>query len=192
MEYQDEKIAMLKKQSRKINNLNIKNDGVYVNDKFIRFQVTELFDGITIYLPEDFIDMPEEVKMMKYPSKNQPQIIKTSLSSTVNFAFNLFAMKMNQGDVGEHIAQLKGTIKNMNPSFRFLEERQDALGENGLIKMFDFISYGIDEQIYNMMCLIPLSCGTLHAIFNCLIRDSEEWKEIAWQALLTLKENDVK
>lgn len=56
--------------------------------------------------------------------------------------------------------------------------------------MFDFKSYGIDEQMYNMMCTISFHGGILHGIFNCLDRDSEDWKEVAWQVFQTSMESE--
>lgn len=187
MEYEDEKIIALKKQMRNLTDTNIRESGIYIQDQYIKFNQIFIFDEISIYLPEDFIDIPEMVKTMKYPSENRPAVIKTSLDTSVNFSFNMLE-KINSEQVKELAGQLKSTINKMNPSFTFYEEWEGETLQDNKIRMFDFKSYGLDEQIYNMMCLIPLKNGTLHGIFNCLDRDSEDWKEVAWKVFLTTKE----
>lgn len=188
MEYQDTKIAALKSKKRTLDFSDIKGKGVYIDNQFIKFQEISIFQQISIYLPEDFVEMPDVVKIMKYTSGNRPEVIKTSLDTTVNFAFNLFEDQIGEHEIKEFAGQLKGVIKTVNPSVRMLEERKGFTIQNRAIEMFDFISSGVDDQLYNMMCFIPFSDGTLHVIFNCLNKDSEDWKEIAWQAILTLEE----
>jgi len=192
MEYQDEKLAEIKRKKCVIEHSNIKGNGMYINNQFIKFHQIEILDSIVMYMPEEFIDMPETVISMKYPSTNRPKVIKTSLTTTTNFCFNLFPEQVTKENAGEYAMQLKEVIKKVNPSFRFLEEHEEVNEQGDVIEMFDFISYGMDEQIYNMMCLIPLHNGTLQAIFNCLDRESEDWKEAAWKAFLTVEERDSK
>ncbi len=184
MEYKDEKIIALKKQMRNLNCRNIKEEGVYIKDNYLKFEPRVIFDAVKVLLPTDFIEMPEKVKSMKYPSMNSPERIITSRDTTVNFAFN-WLEKIKPEQANELTKKLKSSIIKMNPSFICYEEREEKNPQGTIIDMFDFKSYGIDEQIYNMMCIVPLEHGTFHGIFNCLDRDSNHWKEIAWQVFFT-------
>ena len=188
MDYHDEKLVALKLKKHALKHTDIKKDGIYVNDEFIKFQLTEVIEDIALYLPETFIEMPEDIAVIKYPSSNRPQIIKTSLKTDVNFTFNLFPEVISQEEAQAYITLQKEMIKKTNPAFRFIEEREGMTQQERTVVMFDFISYGLDDQFYNMMCLVPLHCGALQMNFNCLDRDCEEWKEAVWQAFLTIEE----
>ena len=190
MEYEDEQLAALKKQARSNQAVNIKEQGVYIGEEFINFQPVHILEKISIYLPETFIEMPEEIKKVKYPSANRPEIIKTSLNTNVNFAFNWMDKRSFVNQEEELALQLKAVLLKTNPSFVFYEEDEQKTSGGNTIRTFDFKSYGIDEQMYNMMCIISFSGGTLHGIFNCLDRDSEDWKKVLGQVFQSVVEFD--
>ncbi|MTK06693.1 MAG: hypothetical protein F8N38_06385 [Hungatella sp.] len=188
MEYEDEQLAALKKQVRINQEISIKEQGVYIGEEYINFQPVNILDKISIHLPETFIDMPEEIKKMKYPSDNRPEVIKTSLNTNVNFAFNWLDKKNYINQEEDLVLQLKSVLLRTNPSFVFYEESEHKTSGGNTVRTFDFKSYGIDEQMYNMMCIITFHGGTLHGVFNCLDRDSDDWKKIAGQVFQSAEE----
>jgi len=190
MEYDDEQIIAVKKQMKALQTANIKEQGIYIGEEYFKFQSVHIFDNVSIYLPESFIEMPDKIRKMKYPSDNRPDVIKTNLNTNINFAFN-WLENLNCINQGEELSgQIKDVLIKTNPSFVFYEERNGKTYSGNIIKMFDFKSYGIDEQMYNMMCTISFHGGILHGIFNCLDRDSEDWKEVAWQVFQTSMESE--
>lgn len=190
MEYDDEQIIAVKKQMKALQTANIKEQGIYIGEEYFKFQSVHIFDNVSIYLPESFIEMPDKIRKMKYPSDNRPDVIKTNLNTNINFAFN-WLENLNCINQGEELSgQIKDVLIKTNPSFVFYEDRNGKTYSGNIIKMFDFKSYGIDEQMYNMMCTISFHGGILHGIFNCLDRDSEDWKEVAWQVFQTSMESE--
>jgi hypothetical protein len=190
MEYDDEQIIAVKKQMKALQTANLKEQGIYIGEEYFKFQSVHIFDNVSIYLPESFIEMPDKIRKMKYPSDNRPDVIKTNLNTNINFAFN-WLENLNCINQGEELSgQIKDVLIKTNPSFVFYEDRNGKTYSGNIIKMFDFKSYGIDEQMYNMMCTISFHGGILHGIFNCLDRDSEDWKEVAWQVFQTSMESE--
>ncbi|SET56974.1 hypothetical protein [Lacrimispora sphenoides] len=190
VEYDDEQIIAVKKQMKALQTANIKEQGIYIGEEYFKFQSVHIFDNVSIYLPESFIEMPDKIRKMKYPSDNRPDVIKTNLNTNINFAFN-WLENLNCINQGEELSgQIKDVLIKTNPSFVFYEDRNGKTYSGNIIKMFDFKSYGIDEQMYNMMCTISFHGGILHGIFNCLDRDSEDWKEVAWQVFQTSMESE--
>ena len=190
VEYDDEQIIAVKKQMKALQTANIKEQGIYIGEEYFKFQSVHIFDNVSIYLPESFIEMPDKIRKMKYPSDNRPDVIKTNLNTNINFAFN-WLENLNCINQGEELSgQIKDVLIKTNPSFVFYEDRNGKTYSGNIIKMFDFKSYGIDEQMYNMMCTISFHGGILHGIFNCLDRDSEDWKEVAWQVFQTSLESE--
>ena len=89
-EFFDEKILEYRRRARKEKFSSLET-GMYIKDELVTFSEIPLFnDQFTIMLPDSFVDMPSEIAKIKYPSEQRPQIIKTSMDTTINFAFNLF------------------------------------------------------------------------------------------------------
>lgn len=143
---------------------------------------------VKLYIPEEFIDMPMEIQLMKFPSVSRPQRIFTSLDSSVNFTFSLVEQYISDEQIEVLAKQMKEIIRKSNPAAVFYQEKIELLACGHIISMFEFKNFGVDEQMYNMVCFTPLSCGTLHGTFICLDRDSGEWKDMAWEAFKTISE----
>lgn len=68
MGFIDEKIIKNMNEYKKDQYGNIY-DGVYIREELLEFEKVELFDGkISIMIPKTFIDMPEKLAKLKYPS----------------------------------------------------------------------------------------------------------------------------
>lgn len=192
MEYKDDKIAQLKKEKNRYEYANIKGEGVFINDRLTKFSERPVNECVKLYIPEEFIEMPKEIQLMKFPSVSRPQRIFTSLDSSTNFTFSIVEQQTPDEQTEALAIQLKEIIRKSNPAAVYYQEESEWLANGRPISMFDFKNFGIDGQMYNMVCIAPLSCGTLHSTFICLEEDSEDWKEFAWEAFQTILEIDSK
>ncbi|MDE6388740.1 MAG: hypothetical protein K2L82_13160 [Lachnospiraceae bacterium] len=183
MDFLDEEIMEFRKSAKK-SKYNSLETGMYIKDRLVHFEETQVLnEKVSVMLPEGFVDMPHEVAKMKYPSEQRPQVIKTSDDGTVNFTFSLYDTEFNERQMEDALGQFKAIIRKVNPAFIFYDfvvETDKALG------WFDFKSYGIDEQIYNVMYLTPVEGKLMHGIFNCLYRDILEWKEPVHQIMMSV------
>lgn len=189
MEYFDEEILQAKREIEYLRHDSLET-GIYVEDELITFsEITLPKTKISIYLPEQFIDMPDMVKDIKYPSKNAPDYVYTSLDSMVNFNFNILDMVMEDGDIQEMGSQFRNALCNVNPSIRIKNQTDDekTVGGNEM-SWFDFKSFALDGQIYNRMYVIRMRNTVLHGIFNCPMRVKEQWADIAGKCFMTVKE----
>lgn len=160
--------------------------GIYINDEVVHFTATEILEGkAEVMLPDAFVDMPANLAKLKYMSELRPQIIKTSLDTTVNFTFSLYEIELSEKEIDSTIHQFKDLIQKVNPAYVF-EEIVIEKARN--IGWFDFKSYGIDEQIYNIMYVKPINGKLLHGVFNCMYRDSGEWKDAALQVIYSIRD----
>ena len=188
MKYEDEIIAILKKKQRDQKYTDIRGEGLYINDRFIRFCPRQIYDMINIYMPEEFIEMPREIQMRVYPSINRPQIILTSLDCCVHFAFNLIHDKVTKEQLPDLVVQIENIIKKLNPSIEIQQDIESTLPNGQRIHIFDYIGFGVDGRIYNMVCFVILNCGILHGVFSCPDEETEGWKGAAWQVFQTISE----
>ena len=183
MDFLDEEIMEFRKSAKK-SKYNSLETGMYIKDRLIRFKETQILsDKVSVMLPEGFIEMPQRIAKIKYPSEQRPQVIMTSDDGTVNFTFSLYDTEFNERQIEDALGQFKAVIRKVNPAFVFYDfvvESDKALG------WFDFKSYGLDEQIYNVMYLLPVEGKLMHGIFNCLYRDILEWKEAVHQIMMSV------
>ena len=129
MEYFDEDILEAKWELEKQRHTTL-DTGIYAGDELITFsQVTLPNTKIRIFLPEQFIVMPDIVKDVKYPSKNAPDYIITSLSSMVNFGFNILPVVLETGDTKVMSSQFQKALHNVNPSIIIKNKTDDLRSE---------------------------------------------------------------
>ncbi|MBS5794387.1 MAG: hypothetical protein KIC92_06460 [Clostridiales bacterium] len=58
----------MKRQKDKEENIHIE-EGVYINNEYLEFEEIKLFnESMSILLPKSFIDLPDSMKKIKYPS----------------------------------------------------------------------------------------------------------------------------
>lgn len=189
MEYFDEEILEARRELERLKHTTLET-GIYVGDELITFtNITLPQTKIHIYLPEQFIVMPDLVKDMKYPSKNAPDLIITSLDGMVNFGFNILSVPMEEGDTKVMSSQFQNALRNVNPSIKIKNQGNDATTEHGNeMSWFDFKGYLIDGQNYNRMYLVKMRETVLHGIFNCPMQFKDEWGDIAEKCFMSIEE----
>ncbi len=192
MEYFDEDILEAKLELEKQRHTTL-DTGIYAGDELITFvQITLPNSKIRMFLPEQFIVMPDIVKDVKYPSKDAPNYIITSLSSMVNFGFNILPVFLETEDIKEMSSQFQKALHNVNPSIRIKNHENDLVTYRGNeMCWFDFKGYAIDGQNYNRMYLVRMRNNVLHGVFNCPMQYKEQWEDIVEQCFLSIEELPV-
>lgn len=185
MDFMDEKILEFRRKARNQEHTDLES-GMYIEDELVEFERTSLFNGkMDIMLPASFVDLPPNLAKIKYPSEQRPQIIKTSLDTSVNMTFSLYGMGIRGDQTIGAAEEFKMIIKKMNPSYTFYdlkEEKQDNLH----ISWFDFKSFCADTPAYNIMYITPIHGHLMHGIFNCPYKKVAEWKEAAHRMVLSI------
>lgn len=187
MEFPDERIIELR-QKEKEKAYTTLETGIYVNRELIEFASEKLFnEQMEILLPTSFINMPPAVAKVKYPSEYRPQIIKTSLDGTANFTFNLFDILIEGSDGLEEVAaHFQLVLKQVNPILKIHNYNEvDCEGQS--YRLFSYKSYGLDMQIYNLMCVTQIKDKVLQGSFSCPYEEHELWEEIARQIFLSIR-----
>lgn len=189
MEYFDEEILDAKRELERLKHTTLET-GIYAGDELITFtQVTLPDSKIRIFLPELFIVMPDAVKDVKYPSKNEPDYIITSLDSMVNFGFNILPVLLEAGDTKVMSSQFQNALCNVNPSIRIKNQTEDLTTSQGNeMCWFDFKGYAMDGQNYNRMYIVRMRNTVLHGIFNCPMQYKEQWEDIVDLCFLSIEE----
>lgn len=187
MEYYDEQIVKALHIQRRDTFGSI-DEGLYINNELIHFNKTLLFnDRVSVMLPENFVPMLPEIAEVKYFSGKRPDEIYTSLDMSVNFTFTDLGISGNDQDTRLATGLIKQIIKNANPSYEFFEENEDV-EKDVIIHRFDFQSYGIDDEAYNIIYIACTGNNLMQGTFNCLYKDRKEWKRVALEVIKTVSQ----
>ena len=174
--YIDEKIIPMKLETD--NNISMSlEDGHYISGKLETFTKALYFnDSASIYTPSSFIDMPDEIKEIKYPTNFRPEIIKTNLAGDINLSLSLLE-EGKDADIETLQSDLRTHLSKAHKGIKFLEAKK--LNKEGFVEIncFDFILSGIDEKIYHMMGMGKTDRQIIQVIFNCREPDANAWKK---------------
>ena len=141
--YYDKQIIPLKVRNSEAEAMSL-DKGYYIEGRFETFSKEQYFDDLlSIYIPESFIDLPDEIKEIKYPTNFRPEIIKTNLAGDVNLSISLLKVS-DYTEVKTLVTAFKSLLSKAHTGIKFLE--YDELEKEGCVKMycFDFIIPGID------------------------------------------------
>lgn len=189
MEYLDEQLLEVKKQQRKSWHQTLET-GFYIQDQLVEFDWVTLEPiSLSLMLPTTFVTMPQSMVQVKYQSVNRPQIIKTSLDTSVNFTFSLLPHRVVPNQLRSLTKQLQSIIQRTNPANVFYDIQEEETCGEIPVCWFDYKGYAVDEQIYYMMYVLPWKEDQmLHGTFNCVFHCMDEWKKAARQVILSIKE----
>lgn len=172
-----------KKEARK----NICSGPVKIGNRYYEFEETEFFEEkLKIYIPKDFEDMPLKARKFKYPSESRPEIIKSNENGNIAITLKIIDNPLNEERVEELKNAMKVIIKKTNPANVFHEDGVLEVDCKN-IGYFEFKSSAIDDFLYNLMFFIEFEGKTLMGTFSCKYNDCEEWRDIAFQMLNSIK-----
>ena len=180
-EFFDEKILEYRRHARNEKYSTLET-GMYIKNELVRFERKEMFQGkLGVMLPESFVTLPARIK---YSSQQRPQVIRTSRDTTVNFGMSLTDIGIEEEHIKELRDQSREALKRLNPAFVFYESGVDK--RHVTVGWFEFKSYGLDTDVYNLMFVSRIGGKMLHGIFNCDYEDVLEWREAARQMMYSI------
>ena len=117
--------------------------------------------------------------------KNLEKIVE-SMNMTEQI-FRVVIPEEEETQVKDAAKQSQKMLKQLNPAYIFYELEEKKL-ETTTISWFDFKSYAMDAQMYNMMYVTCIDKKLVHGNFNCLYQDMIEWKEAVNQVISSIED----
>lgn len=189
VEHMDEKIQEIINEAEKVKNQekSIIDGPVKIGKRYYEFEKQTFFDEkLSLYIPKDFVDMPQNLREIKYPSGQRPQIIKTDETGSINITLNRIDSDLKEEQVQELTDGMKAIIQKVNPSNIFFSDGVENADDKN-IGYFEFKSPALDEAIYNIMFFFELEGKTIMGTFSCLYKEHEDWQGIAFQVIKTVR-----
>lgn len=184
----DEKIleflnAVEKAKARK----DIRNDPVKIGNRYYQFEESDFFDGkLKIYIPKDFEDMSEADREIKYSLENVPDIIKCNEKGNTYITLKFTDRHLDEEQVKNLKDEMKVMVRSANPMNVFYEDGVLEVNFKNIV-FCEFKSYATDGPLCNLMFSLEFKGKALMGTFSCLYDEYEEWREIAFQIIKTIR-----
>jgi len=181
-QYADKKIIELRKLHRSLLwRFDLEVDAVPIRKERVRFSYRKLFDGkAQMLLPERFVQMPDTLARLRYLSDHRPQLILTGNDVTDNIC--LSCIDRNGRDLKESMALMQDSILITAPESVFYETGE-IIGKNCDGYWFEYKSFTINDEAYNLQFLLGSEQIVILGVFNCCIRYFDQWKPFIIKAL---------
>lgn len=153
---------------------------IEINDISYKFSSRNVFDKFSMIVPTNFEELTSELAVTKYPLVSRPQIVLSNPDATVDVFFNC-GVKKTHVSIADRMILYKSVVKNLNSSYEFFTARAGSR-----LAYFDFRSYTIDSDMYNLWFLVDLPDNTIFGGFSCLIHWQLQWHVLALQMLQTI------
>ncbi|WP_252255013.1 hypothetical protein [Clostridium sp. ZBS12] len=165
----------------------ITNGPVKIGKRYYEFEESEFFDeALKIYIPKDFNEMSLAARKLKYPSESRPEIIKCNEKGNICITLKEINNPLEEENVEKLKNGMKVIIRKTNPANVFYEDGVLEVDCKN-IGFFEFKSYAIDDSLYNIMFFLEFEGKTLMGTFSCLYKECQEWREIAFQVIKTIR-----
>ena len=181
-EYADSEIVKLKRwHSGLLWHFDLEVDTVYIQKEQIRFAYRELFEGnARMLLPDHFKQMKKELVQLRYLSEYRPHLILAGKDPTVNIGLSLIAR--NERDLHEAVLTMRDSVRQTTPESVFYENGNIS-ARNAEGSWFEYKSFTITDEAYNLQFLLGTEQTIMVGVFNCCIRYFDEWKPFIIKAL---------
>ena len=179
----DQELKKIREQNeykiqREQNNYKEEEPGVHLGSLPMVFRKKKFYeDEITLYIPKDFEEMPENLKIQKYPNINRPEMIQTNAKGDVNFTWNYKDIKLEESELESLLDDTEKMLKMIQPSMVFYKKEVKEI-EAGKIAILDYKSPAIGGKIYNYNFFLKINDKILQGVFNCRYNECKMWKPI--------------
>ena len=173
--YIDEKIIPIKVSNTDESQQSLE-EGYYISGRLETFSKEKYFEGlISAYVPDSFINMPDEVKEIKYPTNFRPDIIKTNLSGDIDLSFSLLT-NVEKIDVEVMAVDFINLLRKSHKGVKLGD--LNYLSKEGFMEIiyFDFTLMGVDERLYHLIAMGEVNEKVLQVTFNCRENDIYKWQ----------------
>jgi len=181
-EYADNKIIKLMKLHRgMLWHFDLEVDAVTIRNERVSFSYRNLFEGkARMLLPTHFVQMPDTLAQLRYLSEHRAQLILTGNDVTENICMS--CISRNGRDLKETMPLMQDSILLTAPESVFYETGE-IIGKNCDGYWFEYKSFTINDEAYNLQFLLGSEQTVILGVFNCCIRYFEEWKPFIMKAL---------
>lgn len=182
-DYADSEIVRLRNLHRRLLwPYDLEVDAVLIREQRVDFAYRELFEGqVCMLLPSHFEEMPEGLARLRYLSEHRPQLILTGrMDPTENIGVSCIAR--DGRDLQQALNVMRGSVRQIAPETVFYDTGP-ITAKNCEGYWFEYKSFTINDEAYNLQFLLGSAQTILLGVFNCSIRVFDDWKPFIVKSL---------
>lgn len=198
--YTDEQLLKLKKQMQegyrekeKTANLeeecsqSIYDETIKIFGKEVHFERREIpeFD-ISIYMPEDFKLLDEDLCKIMYPAANGPRHVFNSDDEYMSISFKLNNNIVENEHMKEFTEMSKKLLEVAGPKVKIVKSYMEEIDEMH-VGIIQYISNAMDAVAYTVMGIVPLKKGVLLVCIGFKNRNKKRLCPIADEVLKSIE-----
>lgn len=189
---QDMEILKAIKENQRQKRLKDKEESKKESEVFIEGDLYDFVDGyfyedrLYMKIPKDFVDMAKEIKDIKYPYIDRPEIIKTDKNSEIDITFKIIDQDITEDRVHELTLGMKTMLKRMNTSNLILSEGLKNINSKN-IGFLEMKTTAIDGYIYNLIFFMVFEGKVLMGKVACIYDKHKIWKELGFMMMDSVK-----
>jgi hypothetical protein len=162
----------------------IREIGAKINGRSYTFvQRLVLDDRLSVLVPSNFTEMPEDFAKIKYPSGDRPKTILSDERGAVCFTFKTVDSPLENESVLELAEGMRSMLQKLNPSYLFYDSGVIETEQGIKTGYTEYKSPALDDTVYNLMYFVPLDGITMMGTFSCPYGECEEWRPVVSETL---------
>ncbi len=139
-----------------------------IETHFERRQIPEL--KVSIYMPENFFQLADDIKKMIYPAGNAPSHVFAGEDINFQMALSQTVHKVPDSGMKEFVDTSAQILQAIGPKVtiveKIVEEKIDDNGESFHIGMIAFVSRAVDMMVYNIQYFVSIDGQLLLGTIN--------------------------
>ncbi|MBU5316063.1 hypothetical protein KQI30_07245 [Clostridium bornimense] len=166
---------------------NLEENEIKIGKEYYIFKEFKFYDNkLIMYLPSDFSDMKLELRKIKYPYEDRPEIIRCNNDGSICFTLKIIDSPLNEDKVETLTNGMKEMMQRLNPANVFFDMKIEKANEKN-IGYFDFKTTVIDGFLYNIMFFFEFKGKTAFGGFSCKYSDCNDWRDIVIEVIKKIR-----
>lgn len=129
-------------------------------------------------VPKEFIELPKELLLMKYPMEQRPQIVMTDNTYTTDIKFSLLDVNTMEKITEPLTASMKRMILDANTSYKYIEEGVIKDEKGNIASFFSFCNDVSDGIALNVIGYKQFGKRVINISLSCPFEKQEMGMEI--------------
>jgi len=147
-----------------------------------------LFDGaLSVYIPEQFIEMPLDDVKLKYIHELKPQLVFENEKRTVNIGLFISEEKIEKSQLPDIRNIMKDTFIKLNPVSKVFDHGEFITKCENDVAYYTFDSPALVGQMFSLVFIAALGEKTLICNLNCIKKDMDEMKLLLYGIMKTMR-----
>ncbi len=162
---------------------------IFIGTDSVPLRRESLFGGMcSIMLPQSMTDMDDMERLVRYPDRNRPPVIRTDADREASVTFSLLPPE-DDGETETAAVQLAGLRSDMKKIWKqnIFYDSGEVDADGIPVAWMDCKAYCLDGNLYSLVFLFRAQEQTVLGNFHCSFPRYDVWKPAVLKLLATVQ-----